>query len=933
MRKINGSIIALNRKAFLLLSVMLSLAVFGILTWRINAQRVSKVATANRDISTLSPAKLERYLLDQQHEAQMGPVIESAVQPDAPDAVQANPVIFAYDFFSDSLVSFNANTPDTILTNIPVTGLDTANNEFISGIDYRPSGGLLYGTASKGFPGTDRVVTINTATGAVTSVAANTVATTIDSFTGLDFNPTVDRIRQVGDADNNRRLNPVDGTLAGTDTNLAYVAGDPGFGTSPNIVHVAYSNNTPTATTTTMYGIDSDRNTLVRIGGPNGTPSPNTGQVTTIGALGVNPTAFGGFDIQQGTDLAYASLFVDSTPTLYRINLATGAATLLGVIGDGTLGIDGLAIPFSATGGSANLGITKTDGVATVTPGSTTTYTIVASNAGPDPVVGATVTDTFPAGISGATWTCVAAGGGSCPAASGTGNISALVSLPSGGSVTFSVVATIAANATGTVANTATVAAPAGVTDPTPGNNSATDTNTVPAPTPTPTPTPAPTATPTPTPAPTATPTPTPAPTATPTPTPAPTATPTPTPAPTATPTPTPTPTTFVAFSSATYRDDESQSAVITINRTGVVTGTSTVTFSTVAGGTATAGATCVTGADYQTTTQVVNFAANATSATVSVPLCGDLLVDVNETVNLALSNASSGTGVIAPTSAVLTINDTANQFRNTAAISIIQGTAAGLYPSPINVTGATTNVFRVRVTLYDLYTASPDNLDVLLVSPTGAKYVVVGDVGGPAAITESGAVTLTLADFPAGVLPDAGPLATGAFKPTSCETPVTNFPAPAPVGPYVEPGCVATRPAAQTLYGTFAGATANGVWNLYVRDDNGVARPLTPEVVNGEVKGGWGIELLPSTAAGVEVSGRVTTSDGRGVRNATVIMTDQYGIQRTAITGSFGYYRFEDVEVGSSLVLSIKSRRYAFGTRVVQVFDTLADVDFIAQE
>ncbi|HQX57315.1 MAG TPA: DUF4394 domain-containing protein, partial [Pyrinomonadaceae bacterium] len=473
MRKINGSIIALNRKAFLLLSVMLSLAVFGILTWRINAQRVTRgvksVTTANRDLSGLSPAKLERYLLDQQHEAQMGPVTESAAQPDAPDAVQANPVIFAYDFFSDSLISFNANTPDVILSNIPVTGLDTANNEFVSSIDYRPLGGVLYGTASKGFPGTDRVVTINTTTGAVTSVAANTVPTTIDSFTGLDFNPTVDRIRQVGDADNNRRLNPIDGTLAGTDTTLAYVAGDPGFGASPNIVHVAYTNNTSTATTTTLYGIDSDRNTLVRIGGPNGTPSPNTGQVTTIGPLGVNPTAFGGFDIQQGTDLAYASLFVDSTPTLYRINLATGAATLLGVVGDGTLGIDGLAIPFSATGGSANLGITKTDGVASVAPGATTTYTIVASNAGPDPVVGATVTDTFPAGISGATWTCVAAGGGSCPAANGTGNISASVNLPSGGSVTFSVVATIAANATGTVVNTATVAAPAGVTDPTPG--------------------------------------------------------------------------------------------------------------------------------------------------------------------------------------------------------------------------------------------------------------------------------------------------------------------------------------------------------------------------------------------------------------------------------------------------------------------------------
>jgi hypothetical protein len=126
---------------------------------------------------------------------------------------------------------------------------------------------------------------------------------------------------------------------------------------------------------------------------------------------------------------------------------------------------------------------------------------------------------------------------------------------------------------------------------------------------------------------------------------------------------------------------------------------------------------------------------------------------------------------------------------------------------------------------------------------------------------------------------------------------------------------------------------TANGVWNLYIRDDNGVARPDAPEIINGQVNGGWGIELLPSTAAGVEVSGRVTTADGRGVRNAVVVMTDQFGIERTATTGSFGYYRFDDVEVGTSLVMSIKSRRYAFGTRVVQVFDTLSDLDFVAQE
>ncbi len=412
----------------------------------------------------------------------------------------------------------------------------------------------------------------------------------------------------------------------------------------------------------------------------------------------------------------------------------------------------------------------------------------------------------------------------------------------------------------------------------------------------------------------------------TPTPTPTPVATPTPTP------TPSPTPTTFLAFSSPTYRDDESQSVTVTVVRTGVTTGTTTATVAPVfGGGKAVGGAACTSGVDYVNTPQVVTFAPGVLTQTVQIQLCGDSSADPNETFNLNLVNATAGTGVLG--NAVVTINDTANQFKNTAPISIIGGSTAGLYPSPITVTGATTNVFRIRVTLYDYYHEVPDNLDVLLVGPNGARYVIHGDVGGPTAITEAGAVTLSYADYPNAVLPDNGPLVTGIFKPTTCETPVSTFAAPAPAGPYVEPGCVVARPNAQTLFGAFGGSNGNGVWNLYVRDDNGVARPLAPEVVRGQINGGWGIELLASTAAGVEVSGRVLTPDGRGLRNATVIITDSEGNRRTAVTSSFGFFRFYDVEVGSTLIMGVSSNRYRFTPRVVQVFDTLSDVDLIAQE
>jgi uncharacterized repeat protein (TIGR01451 family) len=127
----------------------------------------------------------------------------------------------------------------------------------------------------------------------------------------------------------------------------------------------------------------------------------------------------------------------------------------------------------------ADLAIHKTDGQVYAAPGGFLTYTITASNPGPYPALGATVRDSFPAALSGVTWTCVASGGASCIVASGSGNIDRTVNLPVGGSVTFTAQATVSPAATGTVSNTATVDPPLDMFDPNPGNNSATDVDTV----------------------------------------------------------------------------------------------------------------------------------------------------------------------------------------------------------------------------------------------------------------------------------------------------------------------------------------------------------------------------------------------------------------------------------------------------------------------
>lgn len=100
----------------------------------------------------------------------------------------------------------------------------------------------------------------------------------------------------------------------------------------------------------------------------------------------------------------------------------------------------------------------------------------------------------------------------------------------------------------------------------------------------------------------------------------------------------------------------------------------------------------------------------------------------------------------------------------------------------------------------------------------------------------------------------------------------------------------------------------------------------LTTTYTTGNVQVG-------STAAGVAVSGRVVTSDGRGIRNASVIITDASGSRRVATTSSFGVYRFADVEAGQTYVITVSSKQYRFTPRVIQIVDTLTDFDFVGQQ
>ena len=131
-----------------------------------------------------------------------------------------------------------------------------------------------------------------------------------------------------------------------------------------------------------------------------------------------------------------------------------------------------------AAGPQADLVATKTDGAATAVPGDTVTYTMTVTNLGPAAASGAAVTDPTPAALQDVSWTCAASNGSTCPA-SGTGPIVHLVNLAAGGTLTYSLTATIGPAATGALANTLSVTAPSGINDPSLANNAATDTDTL----------------------------------------------------------------------------------------------------------------------------------------------------------------------------------------------------------------------------------------------------------------------------------------------------------------------------------------------------------------------------------------------------------------------------------------------------------------------
>jgi subtilisin-like proprotein convertase family protein len=175
-------------------------------------------------------------------------------------------------------------------------------------------------------------------------------------------------------------------------------------------------------------------------------------------------------------------------------------------------------------------------------------------------------------------------------------------------------------------------------------------------------------------------------------------------------------------------------------------------------------------------------------------------------TARLNLADGATGLGSVTYDINIgVSTPTTTSTFTQAAPITIPATVgSASPYPSALSVVGVTGTVTGLKVRLTGVNHTFPDDVDVMLVGPTGASLVLMSDAGGG---TDLVGTNLEFADRSA-YLPDSTAIASGAFAPTNIGT-GDSFAAPAPA-----PG------AGAPLNTTFAGLDPNGTWNLFVTDD-----------------------------------------------------------------------------------------------------------------
>lgn len=226
------------------------------------------------------------------------------------DPVVTGPNLIVYGLSANNeLVKFNANAPQTWTSKTAITGL--GSGERLLSIDFRPATGELYAVSSE-----SKLYIINTTTAASRVVNATAFTPAVSgSAVGIDFNPTVDRLRLVTSGGQNLRLNPETGMVAATDGSIA---------TTSAISGIAYSNSKAGASSTVLYDLDATTGKLFK------QDPPNNGTLVEVGSLGITFTGQAAFDISFDNKTALFVAKVGSENVVYTLNVTTGKATKIG---------------------------------------------------------------------------------------------------------------------------------------------------------------------------------------------------------------------------------------------------------------------------------------------------------------------------------------------------------------------------------------------------------------------------------------------------------------------------------------------------------------------------------------------------------------------------------------------------------------------------
>jgi len=233
--------------------------------------------------------------------------------PDPDPLPTPNPSIQGRAIFgltcANQLVLFGSGNPGSLARQVTITGMSAGSA--MLGIDFGAN--ALYGVGSD-----SRVYTIDTLSGAASPVGGAFAPAASGEHFGLAFDATANRLRLHGvESNQNQGLDPATGATSAADGELAYAATDPHTGQNPGVSASAYFGGT-------LYGVEANANSLVRV-------SPASGEMTTIADLAFNVYLCSGLDIDtDGT--AYAAFSTDNGSELYTLDLASGAATLLGTV-------------------------------------------------------------------------------------------------------------------------------------------------------------------------------------------------------------------------------------------------------------------------------------------------------------------------------------------------------------------------------------------------------------------------------------------------------------------------------------------------------------------------------------------------------------------------------------------------------------------------